>query len=63
MTNYTKEVHNPTDHLQQAFEHCKVGNYSWRMYDEIIDKPKELSEEDKAVKEYFEKKKRESKMA
>ena len=30
------------------------------MYDEIIDKPKELTEEDKVVKEYFEKKKRES---
>ena len=32
------------------------------MYDDIDDKPKELSEEDRAVKEYFEKKKQESLM-
>ena len=35
MTSYC-DVANPTRHLEPMLESCKVGNYSWRMYDEVV---------------------------
>ena len=35
MTSYC-DVTNPTWHMEPALESCKVGDYSWRMYDDVV---------------------------
>ena len=45
MTSYC-DVTNPTRHLEPMLESCKVGEYSWRMYDDIVRSGDEDSDDD-----------------
>lgn len=35
LTSYC-DVNNPTRHMEPMLESCKVGEYSYRMYDDLV---------------------------
>ena len=49
MTSYC-DVTNPTRHLEPMLESCKVGDYSFRMYGDVVSSDSEGKKQEKKSK-------------